>query len=819
MSLGEDLDAYCQPPPGFTSEQPAEDGGLNSTTSGLTSAGAGDTSSLSSSSCPDCSAEPQSTASASASASASGAGDGAGGAVSAVSGVSACVSMCLNHRHYSGDGPHSASAAGAHRHGHRPGHNPGHGHGHGHGYGHSTGLGHGATGARRGAAAGDSGTHAGTAGFAVSAGQYGPLIGSLATANGNGNGSGNSRNGGLGQAASPFNGAYMLSKGDDIDAYPAVASTNSNTDNNNNIENDDSAAADAAVGASQDAAVMLSSLVLPSANSAPRRRSAPTNGSAATQAVSASAVAGSSVTVADVGRVTALRARARATGDWSHVLLPPQPDQNNNCGGSAGDESHTVAEPHVLRLQVVSDVHLERFPSRYPSASELAAALDDVIIPSAPVLVLAGDIGCPATRAGAALYLSFLQLQAGRFELVLVLAGNHEFYSPLTPTGPQQPASSAAATSTAFVAVASPPNAALYARGKSNSNGASESIANDIPVTEPASAAEAAAEAEAEAAAAALNGAVSVACVRRTMRELCRDAGDNVLFLDRDSVTFTAPAPHLHFAQPHLQSQSAEQPTTDTSASVRVCGATLWSFVGHEHATHVERAVSDYAYSFVDNEAYAATPLCSSDCTDTTVAVAVLSTADNCNSNAVTESTTAEAAEAAATAAAVSPPAVSSQQHQQPQQQQQQLQQQQNRLARVRRMCVKDTVAMHSADVAFLHAQVAVARAEGQRLCVLTHYPPTFSNTSDPRFKVRERSFRGLVSFSVCSTCLSFSLSLTHHLLFLLLHFRRICDCRILLSAGRLRARWMISWHSRRRHCTPGSLVTRIGTSTIYSVS
>lgn len=49
-----------------------------------------------------------------------------------------------------------------------------------------------------------------------------------------------------------------------------------------------------------------------------------------------------------------------------------------------------------------------------------------MIKPSAPILALLGDIGNPALPS----YRDFIYQQAERFKLVLVLAGNHEYYSP-----------------------------------------------------------------------------------------------------------------------------------------------------------------------------------------------------------------------------------------------------------------------------------------------------------------------------------------------------------------------------------------------------
>eukprot|EP00286_Rhodomonas_abbreviata_P028499 CAMPEP_0181300208 /NCGR_PEP_ID=MMETSP1101-20121128/6766_1 /TAXON_ID=46948 /ORGANISM="Rhodomonas abbreviata, Strain Caron Lab Isolate" /LENGTH=325 /DNA_ID=CAMNT_0023405427 /DNA_START=61 /DNA_END=1035 /DNA_ORIENTATION=+ len=71
-------------------------------------------------------------------------------------------------------------------------------------------------------------------------------------------------------------------------------------------------------------------------------------------------------------------------------------------------------------VQIASDLHLEFI--REGCGCELD--MDDLLVPSAPILVLLGDIGIPTH----ALYREFLLLQAGRFEAVLVLTGNHEFY-------------------------------------------------------------------------------------------------------------------------------------------------------------------------------------------------------------------------------------------------------------------------------------------------------------------------------------------------------------------------------------------------------
>ena len=81
--------------------------------------------------------------------------------------------------------------------------------------------------------------------------------------------------------------------------------------------------------------------------------------------------------------------------------------------------TETVATPaRNLRIQVASDLHVEFYgtPDRIPK---------DIIVPRAPVLALVGDIGLAFTEN----LRSFLHFQADRFDMVLFLAGNHEFYN------------------------------------------------------------------------------------------------------------------------------------------------------------------------------------------------------------------------------------------------------------------------------------------------------------------------------------------------------------------------------------------------------
>jgi hypothetical protein len=71
-----------------------------------------------------------------------------------------------------------------------------------------------------------------------------------------------------------------------------------------------------------------------------------------------------------------------------------------------------------VNIQIASDLHLEFY--------ENAKAIpDDIIVPSAPILALLGDIGLSFTDS----LETFLHQQADRFEHVLFLAGNHEYYN------------------------------------------------------------------------------------------------------------------------------------------------------------------------------------------------------------------------------------------------------------------------------------------------------------------------------------------------------------------------------------------------------
>ena len=70
-------------------------------------------------------------------------------------------------------------------------------------------------------------------------------------------------------------------------------------------------------------------------------------------------------------------------------------------------------------IQFLSDIHLEF----YSNVSKVRRVISQ-IVPVAPILVLAGDIGHPCNES----YAIFLQTMSERFDHVLLVHGNHEYY-------------------------------------------------------------------------------------------------------------------------------------------------------------------------------------------------------------------------------------------------------------------------------------------------------------------------------------------------------------------------------------------------------
>ncbi|KAH6664439.1 hypothetical protein B0J14DRAFT_607659 [Halenospora varia] len=74
--------------------------------------------------------------------------------------------------------------------------------------------------------------------------------------------------------------------------------------------------------------------------------------------------------------------------------------------------------PRPLKLQILSDLHLEKHPTSYQTYR---------IPPKAPYLILAGDIGRATTPSHLTAFLHFLSTQCSVFKKVFLVAGNNEF--------------------------------------------------------------------------------------------------------------------------------------------------------------------------------------------------------------------------------------------------------------------------------------------------------------------------------------------------------------------------------------------------------
>ena len=101
------------------------------------------------------------------------------------------------------------------------------------------------------------------------------------------------------------------------------------------------------------------------------------------------------------------------TGVSSSASSHPRPDDSRN-----NQKETIVLSGDEAKIQVASDLHIEFYGT-------LEKVPDDIIVPKAPVLALLGDIALSHTD----LLKGFLHLQADRFQYVLFLAGNHEFYN------------------------------------------------------------------------------------------------------------------------------------------------------------------------------------------------------------------------------------------------------------------------------------------------------------------------------------------------------------------------------------------------------
>mmetsp|Transcript_7666 Transcript_7666/g.11722 ORF Transcript_7666/g.11722 Transcript_7666/m.11722 type:complete len:307 (+) Transcript_7666:60-980(+) len=96
--------------------------------------------------------------------------------------------------------------------------------------------------------------------------------------------------------------------------------------------------------------------------------------------------------------------------------LPSDDLKSHNIKSS--DHLNKTTKETPLRIQVVSDLHIEFYNQEQPPPNFL-------IEPCAPILALLGDIGLACTDQ----LRTFLLSQCDRFEHVLFVAGNHEYYN------------------------------------------------------------------------------------------------------------------------------------------------------------------------------------------------------------------------------------------------------------------------------------------------------------------------------------------------------------------------------------------------------
>lgn len=106
------------------------------------------------------------------------------------------------------------------------------------------------------------------------------------------------------------------------------------------------------------------------------------------------------------------------------------PSPMNNCHNNYAVAASPKKLPNHNKtsVQLMSDIHLE-----YKDLSHISDITDKdemnnffltIITPSAPMLMLCGDVGQPFTR----IYRQFMEFCSNNFERVFVVAGNHEYF-------------------------------------------------------------------------------------------------------------------------------------------------------------------------------------------------------------------------------------------------------------------------------------------------------------------------------------------------------------------------------------------------------
>jgi hypothetical protein len=122
------------------------------------------------------------------------------------------------------------------------------------------------------------------------------------------------------------------------------------------------------------------------------------------------------------------------------------------------DAHRTTTTPPPVRIQVASDLHLEFYGSdQQPPLPDFS----EILTPSAPTLALVGDISVLSGDVPRANYRQLLRWCVGgdapRFQQVLIVLGNHEFYSAVEKGKRQSAAEVDGALKALAKAVAPPP--------------------------------------------------------------------------------------------------------------------------------------------------------------------------------------------------------------------------------------------------------------------------------------------------------------------------------------------------------------------------
>lgn len=75
---------------------------------------------------------------------------------------------------------------------------------------------------------------------------------------------------------------------------------------------------------------------------------------------------------------------------------------------------------NTMKFQYFSDIHTEEYKSNHKKLKKI----QELIVPVAPNLIIAGDIGDPYST----LYRDFLSYLSPMYEHIFIVAGNHEYY-------------------------------------------------------------------------------------------------------------------------------------------------------------------------------------------------------------------------------------------------------------------------------------------------------------------------------------------------------------------------------------------------------